>query len=211
MGDGEPAQARRRRSTTAEVLGQPLRMRIVEVLNHRDMSPEEFCRAGLAPADVDAEEIAAHFHELTVHGWLELVDYDPRRGPAERVHSGCRRAFFGEAQWSELDRAERESLSRTTVQGLMARVDGALRDATFDARTNRHLTWIAMRLDEQGWSEMTTALDATFGEIEQIRGDAEARLARRGEEGIDSTCGILGFPSTDDSLPGPPPTDRPST
>jgi hypothetical protein len=52
-----------------------------------------------------------------------------------------------------------------------------------------------MRLDEQGWSEMTTALAATFGEVEQIRADAEARLDRDGEGGIPSTCGILGFPS----------------
>ena len=34
---------------------------------------------------------------------------------------------------------------------------------------------LAMRLDEQGWSEMTTALTAAFGEIEQIRADAEGR------------------------------------
>jgi hypothetical protein len=81
------------------------------------------------------------------------------------------------------------------VQGLMARVEGALMSDTFDARANRHLTWIAMRLDEQGWSEMTTALSAAFGEVEQIRADAEARLDRDGEDGIASTCGILGFPS----------------
>jgi hypothetical protein len=78
---------------------------------------------------------------------------------------------------------------------------------TFDSRLNRHLTWIAMRLDEQGWSEMATALAATFGEIEQIRTDAEARLDARGEDGIASTCGILGFPSPADSPRTPPPSE----
>lgn len=195
------------RSPTVAVLARPLRVRIVEVLNQRDMCAEEFCREGLAPADVDAAEVAEHFRELAAHGWLELADYDPRRGPVEQIHSGCGRAYFAEAHWNELDRAEREALSKTMVQGLMTRVDDALRSESFDARTNRHLTWIAMRLDEQGWSEMTTALDATFGEIEQIRNDAEARLERRREEGIASTCGILGFPSPDDSLQAPPPVD----
>ncbi|HEX4307616.1 MAG TPA: hypothetical protein VHZ54_16390 [Solirubrobacterales bacterium] len=189
------------------MLARPIRVRIVEVLNQRDMSAQEFCREGLAPPDVDAAEIAEHFRELTAHGWLELADYDPRHGTVERVHSGCGRAYFAEAHWNELDRAEREALSRTMVQGLMARVEDALRGESFDARTSRHLTWIAMRLDEQGWSEMTTALDAAFGEIEQIRSDAEARLQRRGEEGIPSTCGILGFPSPDDALRVPPPVD----
>jgi hypothetical protein len=191
----------------AAVLALPIRVRIVEVLNQRGMSAEEFCREGLAPAGVDAAEIAGHFRELAAHGWLELADYDPRREPVERVHRGCGRAYFADAHWNELDRGEREALSRTMVQGLMARVGDALERESFDARTNRHLTWVAMRLDEQGWSEMTTALDATFGEVEQIRNDAEARLERRGEEGIPSTCGILGFPSPDDSLRAPPPVD----
>ena len=46
-----------------------------------------------------------------------------------------------------------------------------------------------MKLDEQGWSEMSTTLAAAFGEVEQIRGDAERRLADNGEDGIPSTCG----------------------
>ncbi len=207
MGRQTPTSEESGRSSVAEVLAQPLRVRIVEVLNQRDMCPEEFCREGLAPPGVDAAEVAEHFRELAVHGWLELADYDPRHGPVEQVHSGCNRAFFADAQWSELDQGEREAISRTMVQGLLARVDDALRSGSFDARTSRHLTWIAMRLDEQGWSEMTTALDAAFGEMEQIRADAEARLARRGEEGIPSTCGILGFTSPDDSLRAPPPVD----
>jgi hypothetical protein len=205
MNDGNPPSSERARSVVATVCADPLRVRIVEVLNERDMSPADFHRAGLAPAGIDAEALVDHFGELARHGYLELADYDPRHAPADRLHTGCGRVLFTDAQWNELDRSEREALSRTTVQGLMARVDGALRHATFDARLNRHLSWIAMRLDEQGWSEMTTALAATFGEIEQIRNDAEARLARRGEEGIASTCGMLGFPSSADSLPGPPP------
>jgi hypothetical protein len=89
----------------------------------------------------------------------------------------------------------------------MARVESALMSDTFDSRVNRHLTWIAMRLDEQGWSEMTTALTAAFGEVEQIRADAEARLDRDGEEGIPATCGILGFPSPSGLQRTPPPVD----
>jgi hypothetical protein len=98
-------------------------------------------------------------------------------------------------------------LSKTMVQGLMARIEGAMMADTFDSRASRHLTWIAMRLDEQGWSEMTTALAAAFGEVEQIRADAEARLDRDGEDGIPSTCGILGFPSPPGAQATPPPVE----
>jgi DNA-binding transcriptional ArsR family regulator len=195
MGAGRPTRAERDRSTAATVLAHPLRVRILEVLNQRDMSPVEFCRDGYAPTSMEVSHVAYHFRELAEYGALEVVEQNARRGSVEHVYRGLGRAYFSDLQWSALDHEERVRLSKTMVQGLMARIEGALMSDTFDSRMDRHLTWIAMRLDEQGWSEMTTALAAVFGEIEQIRADAEARLDRDGEEGLPSTCGILGFPS----------------
>jgi len=207
MGVGRPTRAERDRSTAASVLAHPLRVRILEILNQRDMSPIEFCRDGFAPASMEVSHVAYHFRELAEYGALAVVERNPRRGSVEHVYRGLGRAYFSDLQWSELDHGERARLSKTIVQGLMARVEGALLADTFDSRANRHLTWIAMRLDEQGWSEMTTALSATFGEMEQIRADAEARLERDGEEGIPSTCGILGFPSPAGTQLTPPPEE----
>jgi hypothetical protein len=186
------------------VLAHPVRVRILEVLNQRDMSPVEFCREGFAPPHMEVSHVAYHFRELAEYGSLEVVEQNPRRGSVEHVYRGLGRAYFNDHQWSELDQEERVRVSKTMVQGLFARIESALMSDTFDSRMNRHLTWIAMRLDEQGWSEMTTALSAAFGEIEQIRADAEARLDRDGEEGIPSTCGILGFPSPFGAQPPPP-------
>ncbi len=206
MDSGNGGRVGRLRSAAVTALAHPLRVRILEVLSQRDMSPEEFCHLGLAPAGVEPSTIGDHFRALADFGALELIDYDPRHGADERLYRCRGRAFFSNAQWSELEPDERAAVSETTVRGLLARIEEAIAADTFDARLNRHLTWISLRLDEQGWSEMTTALDATFGEIEQIRADAEARLGAAGEEGIASTCGILGFPSPADSLPAPPPS-----
>jgi DNA-binding transcriptional ArsR family regulator len=207
MGSGRPTRAERDKSTAATMLAHPLRVRILEVLNQRDMSPVEFCRDGFAPESMEVSHVAYHFRELAEYGALEVVERNPRRGSIEHVYRGLGRAYFSDPQWNELDHSERVRLSKTMIQGLMARIEGALMSDTFDSRVNRHLTWIAMRLDEQGWSEMTTALTATFGEIEQIRADAEARLDREGEDGIPSTCGILGFPSPLGAQFTPPPED----
>jgi len=205
--NGRPGRAEREKSTPATVLAHPLRVRILEVLNQRDMSPVEFCREGYAPANADVSHVAYHFRELAKYGSLAVVEENQRRGSVEHVYRGLGRAYFSDLQWNGLDHQARVKVSKTTVQGLMARVEGALMSDTFDARVDRHLTWIAMRLDEQGWSEMATALTATFGEIEQIRADAEARLDRDGEDGIPSTCGILGFPSPFGAQPTPPPAE----
>ena len=171
------------------------------------MSPVEFCRAGFAPADMEVSHVAYHFRELAEYGSLAVVEENARRGSVEHVYRGLGRAYFNDRQWTELDEEERAKISKTMVQGLLARIEGALMTDTFDSRVDRHLTWIAMRLDEQGWREMTTALTATFGEVEQIRADAEARLDAAGEDGIASTCGLLGFPSPLGSLRPPPPSE----
>jgi DNA-binding transcriptional ArsR family regulator len=191
----------------SKALADPLRVRILEVLSQSEMSPIEFCREGFAPEDLAIARVVDHFEALAADGALALVAEGPGRGREARVYRGVARAYFSDLQWNQLDRGERVKVSRTIVQGLLARIEGAQMSDTFDSRANRHLTWVAMRLDEQGWSEMATALTAAYGEVEQIRADAEARLDRGGEEGIAATCGILGFPSPVGLQRTPPPAE----
>jgi hypothetical protein len=110
---------------------------------------------------------------------------------------------FSDERRSPSEPEERARISRAVIQGLMAKADEALIAGTFDSRDDRHLSWVSMKLDERGWKELVTALAATLSEVEQIRGDAEKRLARSGAEAIPSTCAILGFESP--PAPGEPP------
>jgi hypothetical protein len=174
------------------VLADPVRVRVLEVLNEREMSPAEFCREGFAPEDMEVSRVADHFRDLAEYGCLEVVEEGGAGGP---VYRGLARGFYSDPTWSGLDRDQKHRISRNVFQGLLARAEGALLADTFDSRDDRHLSWIAMRLDEQGWREMVTALAAAFGEVEQIRGDAEERLARSGRSGTFATCAILGFES----------------
>jgi hypothetical protein len=198
-------RAEREKSTAAAVLAHPLRVRILALTNERDMSPIEFCREGFAPERMDVSHVAYHFRELAEYGCLTVIEENKRRGSIEHVYRGIGRAYFSDADWTSLTRDERVRISKTVIQGLFARADEALMGDTFDAREDRHLSWIAMKLDEQGWKELTTTLAAAFGEVEQIRTDAERRLAESGETPIPSTCAILGFesPSAPDNPPPP--------
>ncbi|HEU4599123.1 MAG TPA: hypothetical protein VFS26_05210 [Solirubrobacterales bacterium] len=71
---------------------------------------------------------------------------------------------------------------------------------TFDSRTDRHLTWIAMEVDERGWTELMSTLASTYGTVVQIRHEARDRLAASGDKVVPVTVGMLGFES-----PPPPP------
>lgn len=192
---GTRVTARPAGSTSTAALAHPLRVRILALANEQDISPAEFCREGFAPENMDVSHVARHFQELAEDGCLEIVEESKRRGPIEQVYRGLARVYFGEADWHALSQEERERISRTVAQGLFARTDEAMMAGAFDSREDRHLSWIAMRLDEQGWKEMTTALAAVFGEVEQIRQDAEKRLADDIDAGFTTTCGILGFES----------------
>jgi Helix-turn-helix domain len=198
-------RAERDKSTAASVLAHPVRVRVLEILNERDMSPVEFCREGLAPDNMDVSHVAYHFRELAEYGCLRVIEENKRRGSIEHVYRGIGRAYFSDVEWSGLNPEEKARITKTVIQGLLARIEGAMMATTFDARDDRHLTWIAMKLDEQGWREMATTLNAAYGEVEQIRSDAEKRLAISGDAAIPSTCALLGFesPSAPD-LPPPP-------
>jgi hypothetical protein len=86
---------------------------------------------------------------------------------------------------------------------LVARADGAMRAGTFDARTDRHLVWMPMQLDDRGWDDLMSTLATCYAEVEQIRHDAKKRLAASESEPIPTTFGLLGFES-----PPPPPLPK---
>jgi hypothetical protein len=188
-------RADRDNSTAAAVLSHPLRVRILALANERDLSPVEFCREGFAPENMDVSHVAYHFRELAEYGCLTVIEENKRRGSIEHVYRGIGRAYFSDADWTALTQEERVRISKTVVQGLFARADEAMMADTFDAREDRHLSWIAMKLDEQGWKELTTTLAAAFGEVEQIRSDAEKRLETSRASSVPATCAILGFES----------------
>jgi hypothetical protein len=208
IGSGIKAtRAERDKSTAAAVLAHPVRVRVLEILNERDMSPVEFCREGFAPENMDVSHVAYHFRELAEYGCLTVIEENKRRGSVEHVYRGIGRAYFSDTEWADVSPEDRARITKTVIQGLLARVESAVMAETFDLREDRHMSWIAMKLDEHGWREMATTLGAAFSEVEQIRTDAEARLARSGEKPIPSTCAILGFESPTAPDRPPPPSD----
>lgn len=202
----KPGGAKKKRKLTpSDVLRHPLRIRILEVLNEHDMSPIQFMNHGLGE-DAEVSQgalstISYHFRELEKFGCLELVDTIPRRGAFEHVYRGSARAYFTDQEWEELTQKERCLISRTMYSGLAARVERAMVEHTFDSRLDRHLSWLAMELDDQGWSELMTRMASWYGEVVQIRHDAGARIAegvtkKDSEDGtIPVTFGMVGFES----------------
>lgn len=193
-------------STVAEAVRHPIRVRILEVLNERDMSPTQFVKQGYADFHFgrrpDVSHVAYHFRELAEFGCLKGVEWQRSGGSVATVYRGVARAEFVTDEWARLSPDEQRAMSRAIAQGLIARIDGALSAQTFNSRNDRHLSWFAMELDERGWAETCDVMEEAFGNIARIRREAEARLEESAEPGMTVTAGALLFES--------PPTRRPA-
>jgi hypothetical protein len=94
---------------------------------------------------------------------------------------------------------ERRAISRSTLQMLVARAEGAIYQGTFDKRADRHLSWVGLELDKQGWEELRDLQAETLERAQGIKAAAIARKHERGEADdtatFAATFGALAFES----------------
>lgn len=187
------------KATVAEAVRHPIRVRILEVLNQRDMSPTEFVHQGYADfffgERPSVSHVAYHFRELAQFGCLEAVAWRKARGAVGTTYRGVARDEFIGEDWTGLSDAEQRTISRAVAQGLIARIDGAMAAETFNSRDDRHLSWFAMELDERGWEEAGTLLADAFDSMWRIQRESEERLRESAETGVTATAGLLLFES----------------
>jgi hypothetical protein len=183
-------------------------VRVLEACNERDLSPVQFLLEGLLPPgetfksyQAALSHVSYHFRCLEKAGCIELVDSQQRRGATEHIYRGTAKVFFTDEEFARLPMSERRTLSRTTFQGLAARVDSAMEHDTFDKQDDRHLTWTPALLDRQGWNEMMAAMTQCYEQVVEITVESGLRLQESGEEAIPATFGMVGF----ESPPAPPP------
>jgi hypothetical protein len=189
-------------------LGHPLRVRILEIINERDISPSTFVDEGLEPKGINftspahaLSHVSYHFRELEKVGCAEVVETFQRRGAIEHIYHGTARVEFTTEEFAAIPKEQREMMSRVGIRGLVARVDGAMSADTFDSRPDRFLVFMPLELDRQGWGEFIGLLDDNYSEVRRINNDSKARLSGSEDGAIPATYGLLGFPSPPPSAP----------
>jgi len=193
-------QRDRSAATASAMLRHPLRVRILEVSNERDISPVQFLREKLAPGKYTLSHISHHFSVLEKGGCLEVVQLIPRRGSVEHIYRGHARAFISDEEWANaLTDAERRKITRTVLQGLIARAEGAILAETMDKRMDRHLSWLSMRVDEQAWSQLAELQAEALERAEAIMSEAAERVGSEDVESFPATFGALAFESPSSS------------
>lgn len=188
----------------AKALAHPLRVQILVETNKHPMSATEFANkigGGLRPS-----KAAQHFSYLAKLGCLELVETKTggkRRGGRERIYRAIQRSLFDDSVWASLPESLQGEVTHVTFSTYIERVAEAMAAGTIDARQDRHLTWTAMHLDQEGWDELIRRTDELFDFSLKLRIQAAMRLARSGEEPIPVTVAYACFESPKDSEVAP--------
>jgi DNA-binding transcriptional ArsR family regulator len=172
-----------------KILGHPVRVQALTILNERVASPNEIAQA----LEIEVGTAAYHVRALEKNGYIELMGTRPVRGATEHFYRATKRAFITTDDWVQLPDSLRSSISATVFQSIVDDGADAIGSGTFDRRKDRHLSWTTMVLDEQGWDELSREMAGTLERILKIQGDSASRLAASEEVGASVTVSMLGY------------------
>jgi len=187
-----------------KALAHPLRIRILAILEERDMaSPNELSEM----LGVSLGVMSYHVRRLHALGFLELVKRTPRRGAIEHHYRAKARPVVTDEGWAETPSIVKRAMVGASLQQLTGYVNAAASTGGFD-RADAHLSRRAVELDEQGWSELAGELEGLMAKLEQIESASAARVAQAGDqhgEGLRHSAVVLmlfeaeGVPENDPS------------
>lgn len=174
-----------------KAMAHPVRMHLLGILSYRHVSPAEFARERGEPVS----KVAHHFRSLEKLGCIEVIHTRPVRGSTEHFYRRSETILVRDEDLLEMPEEVSRLLLSTIVRGFLGRVARALRTGTLTARTDAHVTWKAVKLDEQGWKEMTEILGSAYVAVDEAEARALERMEKSGEEGLVATVGLAGFES----------------
>jgi DNA-binding transcriptional ArsR family regulator len=170
-------------------MGHQVRVQALTILNERVASPNEISKE----LGESVGHVSYHIKVLKECECIELVDTAPRRGAMEHYYRATDRAFLDAEEWATLPSTIRPGLSASLLKTIINDAASSVLEGTFDKRIDRHLSWTPMIVDEEGWEELKTGLEAMLEKVLEIQTSSAARLAKADASGVPVTVAMMGF------------------
>jgi DNA-binding transcriptional ArsR family regulator len=183
----------------AKAMSHPIRVRALEILNRRVASPSDIARE----LEMPVANVSYHVNTLRRLGCIEEVSTRAVRGAIEHMYRAVRRPFLYREDWEQLSPEERENVMAEFLGAAMSDLRGAMNDGDLELRTDRHLSFTRLRLDEQGWDRVTARLAEVLDEAMMLEAECATRIAN-GQEGGDEVPCRLTMCFYERSAPGAP-------
>jgi hypothetical protein len=168
-------------------------VKILRMLEERVLSPNEISRELSEPLG----NVSYHVRTLHKLRLIELVRKTPRRGAIEHHYRAIGRATVTEQGWGGAPGIVKQVLVSSALAHLGEYVARAAGDGGFD-RADAHLTRTTLRLDEQGWKDLTEVLMGVLETTERLERESGERLADDPSEARDVGMVLMQFEAADD-------------
>lgn len=177
----------------AKALSNRWRSRILAEVSVRPMSPSQF----VEEMGGSMTHVSRCFRELAKWGFIEVIDErngGRRGGGIERIYRSTQRPHFDGPTWEAFPLVVRCEISHFFLANYFGRVADAIKAGTFDADTDRHLSWKPIVIDRESWTGIGESLD----EILSLLPELEIQSLERTDDVetmIPTTVGLASFRS----------------
>lgn len=168
--------------------GAPLRIHLLALLGDRDASPVQLAEH----VDATLGTVAYHVRTLERLGLIEMVATHQRRGATEHVYAAREHPRFSDAAWSATSPVAKHVMIASILSQIGQYVTQSAAAGGFD-RSDAHFTRTALKLDQEGWSEMAQATQHWLAQVRDIEQRTQQRTKRTGEQVFDAGLVVLFF------------------
>lgn len=187
----EPERSKKGKRQRRKAPAVSLRVRILAACNQREVTPKEIARQeGLPLATV-----GYYFRALEKEGYLHVSRKEKARGFMRHYYVADRQKVTTDKEFAQMTPEQRHEVSEALLRDFLAHCREALREGTLDARSDSHLSWSPLLLDQRGWNDLQSALDRMLDRGHEIQAESRDRLRKSGEEPIPTTFALGGFES----------------
>ena len=154
------------------VVAHPVRCLALSILGEREASPAQIARE----CGLEVSKVGYHVTALAEAGLVEEVRHRQVRGAVEHFYRAVARPQVTIEEYEDLAPEERQSFIRTIWSMATANATTALEDGSMVERADHHVTRVPVRVDEQGWKELTEAYMGLFERVYEIHAESAERL-----------------------------------
>ncbi len=183
----------------SKVFADPLRMKVLAECNMREMSPKQFHQEF---GGGSLSRVSRAFDVLAEYEWLEQTRTETggrRRGGVEHFYIATGPAVFDDDLWPSVPQSMRNLVTWRILETFIERVKESMESGRIDARTDRHMSWIPLGLDQEGWDKAIGKVNGLFHWFFAEQEEANLRMAESGEEPIPMTVALAAFESPRDT------------
>lgn len=174
-----------------QATAHPVRVQILRVLGERIASPKQIAKATGEPVGT----VAYHVRVLLGFDFIELAKAEARRGATEHFYRAKPESFLGPQHWEATPRLLRSGIAANAFRELSQRVVAALEAGTFQEREGSGLSYVPLRVDEEGWRQIRKVVTGADQAVLKAGKLAALRLAE--DPGIPVVVVMTAFEAAD--------------